>query len=234
MPQELSKQSHRSTEAKAPGTSRMSAKGRRQQLIETAFRLFSQKGFRGTTTKEIAIAAGVTEAIIFRHFKNKDDLYAAILDYKASEAKLNESLDELRAHADARDDEKLFRTLATKILDHHRCDRDFLRLMLYSALEKHELAQNFRNKQLRPLHDFLRNYVLQRQRDGAFRNCDATAAVQSFLGAVLHHSMMTGLFSADFVKLTDKDAIKNFTSLFLAGLRCVPPARQRAKKPGTK
>ena len=232
MPQELSKQPHSST---TPGTSRMSAKGRRQQLIEIAFRLFSQKGFRGTTTKEIAIAAGVTEAIIFRHFKSKDDLYAAILDYKASEVKLNESLDELRAHADARDDEKLFRTLATKILDHHRHDRDFLRLMLYSALEKHELARNFRNKQFRPLHDFLRNYILQRQRDGAFHNCDATAAVQSFLGAVLHHSMMTGLFSADFVKLTDKDAIKNFTYLFLAGMRLVPPARrQRAKKPGTK
>ncbi|MGA9769825.1 MAG: TetR/AcrR family transcriptional regulator [Blastocatellia bacterium] len=231
MPQELIKQSYRSTEAKA---TRMSAKGRRQQLIEIAFRLFSQKGFRGTTTKEIAIAAGVTEAIIFRHFKTKDDLYAAILDYKADEVKLNESLDELRAHASARDDEKLFRTLAAKILDHHRGDRDFLRLMLYSALEKHELARNFRNKQFRPIHDFLRNYILQRQRDKVFRNCDATAAVQSFLGAVLHHSMMTGLFSADFVKLTDKDAIKNFTCLFLAGMRCVPSTRQRAKKPGTR
>lgn len=234
MAQEISKQSYRSTEASAPATNRMSAKGRRQQLIEIAFRLFSQKGFRGTTTKEIAVAAGVTEAIIFRHFKGKDDLYAAILDHKASEAKLNESLDELRVYADARDDEKLFSTLAAKILDHHRRDRDFMRLMLYSALEKHELARNFRIKQFRPVHRFVRNYVLQRQRDGAFRNCDATAAVQSFLGAVVHHSMMTVLFSADFVKLTDRDAIKNFTFLFLAGLRQSSPTEQRKKKTRTK
>ncbi|HKP87042.1 MAG TPA: TetR/AcrR family transcriptional regulator [Blastocatellia bacterium] len=229
MAQEISKQAYQSNVADSSAASRMSAKGRRQQLIETAIRLFSQKGFRGTTTKEIAQAAGVTEAMIFRHFKSKDDLYAAILDYKACEVKLNEKLEELRAHAERGDDEKLFRTLAAKILAHHRRDRDFMRLMLYSALEKHELARNFRKKQMRPLHDFLRDYIVRRQGEGAFRDCDATAAVQSFLGAVLHQSMMTGLFNADFLKLTDKDAIENFTRLFLNGLR-QSPARRRAKK----
>lgn len=211
----------------------MSAKSRRQQLIETAIRLFSQKGFRGTTTKEIALAAGVTEAIIFRHFKSKDHLYAAILDYKACEVKLNEKLDELRAHAERNDDEKLFRTLAAKILAHHRQDKDFMRLMFYSALEKHELARSFRNKQMRPVHNFLRDYIIRRQREGAFRDCDATAAVQSFLGAVLYQSMMTGLFNADFMKLADKDAVENFTCLFLEGLR-QRPIKQLAKKSKTK
>jgi TetR/AcrR family transcriptional regulator len=41
-------------------------------------RLFSQRGFRGTTTKEIAVAAGVSEAMVFRHFANKEVLYSAI------------------------------------------------------------------------------------------------------------------------------------------------------------
>jgi len=232
--QEFSKQNYQPGGVGAPATSRMTAKSRRQQLIETAIRLFSQKGFRGTTTKEIAVAAGVTEAIIFRHFKSKDDLYAAILDHKACEANLNKKLDELRVYAERRDDERLFRTVAAKILGHHRRDRDFLRLMLYSALEKHELARSFRIKQMRPLHDFLRSYIVRRQSEGAFRECDATAAVQSFLGSVLHHSMMTGLFSADFVKLTDKDAIENFTNIFLDGLRHVPATRKLAKKSKTK
>jgi AcrR family transcriptional regulator len=64
-------------------TGRMSAGDRRQQILDVAIRLFSQKGFRGTTTKEIALAAGVNEAIIFRHFATKKELYAAILDKKA-------------------------------------------------------------------------------------------------------------------------------------------------------
>ena len=52
----------------------------RQRLCAVAERLFAQRGFSATTTKEIARAAGVNEAIIFRFFPHKDDLYAAILD----------------------------------------------------------------------------------------------------------------------------------------------------------
>src|SRR3712207_527601 len=53
---------------------RMAADERRQQIVAVAMRLFSERGFRGTTTKEIAQAAGVSEAIISRHFATKDEL----------------------------------------------------------------------------------------------------------------------------------------------------------------
>jgi TetR/AcrR family transcriptional regulator len=148
---------------------------RRRQLIQVAIRLFSQKGFRGTTTKEIALAAGITEGIIFRHFPTKDDLYAAILDFKASESPVEEWLDELRRLATKHDDEALFRAVARRILTHHRKDQDFMRLMLYSALEGHDLARAFREKQFKPLHDFLCDYIATRQRAGAFRHGDVHA-----------------------------------------------------------
>ena len=60
----------------------MTGDERREQILQTAVNLFSQRGFKGTTTKEIASAAGVSEAMVFRHFENKDDLYGAILDTK--------------------------------------------------------------------------------------------------------------------------------------------------------
>ena len=50
----------------------------RQQILKTAIQLFAQKGFRGTTTREIALAAGVNEVTIFRHFASKQELYSAI------------------------------------------------------------------------------------------------------------------------------------------------------------
>src|SRR5918999_815328 len=62
---------------------RMAAEERRQQIVSVAMRLFSERGFRGTTTKELALGAGVSEAIIFRHFATKEDLYHAIIDCKA-------------------------------------------------------------------------------------------------------------------------------------------------------
>ena len=63
----------------------MSGDERRSQILHVAIKLFSQNGFRGTTTKEIARAAGVSEAMVFRHFATKEELYHAILDYKACE-----------------------------------------------------------------------------------------------------------------------------------------------------
>ena len=60
-------------------TVRMPAAERRLKLVETAIRVFSEGSYRGTTTAEIARAAGVSEPILYRHFASKRDLYLAAL-----------------------------------------------------------------------------------------------------------------------------------------------------------
>ena len=61
---------------------RMPGEDRRRQLLRVAVESFALNGFSGTKTKDIAAAAGVSEAILFRHFASKEDLYHAILDEK--------------------------------------------------------------------------------------------------------------------------------------------------------
>jgi TetR/AcrR family transcriptional regulator, transcriptional repressor of aconitase len=58
---------------------RLDAEERRKAIVETALPLFARKGFAGTTTKEIARAAGVSEALVFQHFPSKAALYEAIV-----------------------------------------------------------------------------------------------------------------------------------------------------------
>jgi AcrR family transcriptional regulator len=65
----------------------MAAADRRLHLVETAIELFSRGSYRGTTTAEIARAAGVSEPILYRHFSSKRDLYLAALDHVWSTAK---------------------------------------------------------------------------------------------------------------------------------------------------
>ena len=61
-------------------TTRLPAAELRARVLDCACRVFSQGSYHGTTTAEIARAAGVTEPILYRHFDSKRDLYLACLD----------------------------------------------------------------------------------------------------------------------------------------------------------
>jgi AcrR family transcriptional regulator len=59
--------------------SRLDSDERRRVIVAAAVPLFARKGFAGTTTRELAAAAGVSEALLFKHFPSKQSLYRAIL-----------------------------------------------------------------------------------------------------------------------------------------------------------
>jgi AcrR family transcriptional regulator len=59
-------------------TCRLSAEERRQAIIKAVRTVFAEKGFHGTTTRELAEAAGVSEALLFKHFPTKDALFSAM------------------------------------------------------------------------------------------------------------------------------------------------------------
>jgi AcrR family transcriptional regulator len=58
---------------------KLSSEERRAAIIQAVRRVFAEKGFHGTTTRELAQAAGVSEALLFKHFPNKEALYSAML-----------------------------------------------------------------------------------------------------------------------------------------------------------
>ena len=58
---------------------------KRDAILKTAAKLFAAQGFDGTTTIQIAREAGVTEPLIYYHFKGKDDLFTHIIAATFSE-----------------------------------------------------------------------------------------------------------------------------------------------------
>ena len=57
---------------------RLSSEVRRAAIIRAVRRAFAEKGLHGTTTRELADAAGVSEALLFKHFPNKEALFSAM------------------------------------------------------------------------------------------------------------------------------------------------------------
>jgi len=60
-------------------TSKLSGEERRAAIVKAVRSVFAEKGFHGTTTLELAKAAGVSEALLFKHFPYKEALYSAML-----------------------------------------------------------------------------------------------------------------------------------------------------------
>ena len=196
---------------------RVTAPERRQLIIQAALTLFSQKGFRGTTTREIAREAGVSEATIFKHFATKETLYSAIIDAKA---RAEEVLAAASQAAAARDDAGVLTAVATTILSRVEKDPTFMRLLLYSALEGHALSEMFFSTQVRRTHLFLADYIASRIQEGAFRAVDPLLAARGFIGTVIHYLLIHEIFGVPRpAHASSGEVIALYVEIFLKGLR---------------
>ena len=200
-------------------THRLSSVDRRRQLIEAAMDLFSRKGFAGTTTREIALAAGVSEAIIFRHFATKRDLYTAIIEHNIHSAEAKEVLAGIETCMKSRDDEGLFRLIVREMIEEHRRDARFERLMLHASLEGHELATIYRREFGLPIFATLRAYLDRRQRSGALRHIDSGAMIVAIAGMAQYYALNADNANPGGLKLKDDQVVEAFTSIMMDGIR---------------
>ena len=208
----------------AAAVGRMAAPARREQILEMAVCLFSQHGFKGATTKKIAEAAGISEAMLFKHFATKQDLYGAILDAKACNEGLTrfpwESNENVKNAIEAKDDKAFFYHMALNALVKQQADEGFLRLMFYAALEEHELAERFFSEFVTKLYEFIGSYIAERQKAGAMREVNPRIVVRAFLGMIIHHSLNNILWDKKrlILNISNEEAAENFADIVLYGV----------------
>ncbi len=211
-------QANHSRNASPPERKRLKAEERRSQLLRIAKELFSECGFENTSTKAIAAAAGVSEAIIFRHFSSKEELYTSILDRKADEIDIKSWDTELRNFSESEDDEALVLSVMKHVLAADRQDPQFRKLLLQAALGGHPLRK-ITARRLLPLHRFLSSYIKKRQKQGAFQKCDPKLAAHAIVSMPGYYGLAKVLFGVDELTLPEDQIAWGFTRLVLEGLR---------------
>ena len=202
---------------------RFSRQERQASIISAAASLFAANGFKGTTTREIAKTAGISEALLFKYFPTKRALYAAIL---AEKAPISQLLGVVEDAAAKRDDVRVF-TLIARYRIHRGADPTLMRLLLFSALEGHELSDMFFRNQHRMFYDYLSGYIDRRIREGAFRPVDPLVAARAFMGMVTHHRLLHEIFRVP-ARCSPEDSVATYVTLFLDGIRATARAKKRA------
>ena len=124
--------------------SKLTAEERRAAIVKAVRRVFAERGFHGTTTRELAEAAGVSEALLFKHFPNKEALYTAM--QKACCHAQDPAIERLKALEPSTSTLViLVQFLVTKkIVGNANCDEDDaiqMRIMMQSILEDGEFAR---------------------------------------------------------------------------------------------
>jgi TetR/AcrR family transcriptional regulator, transcriptional repressor of aconitase len=122
---------------------RLDGDDRRKAIVSAAVPLFARNGFAGTTTRELAAAAGVSEALLFRHFPSKQSLYQEILRLGCEGDPAFEHLATLPASTETVI--RIVRFMVRRFVlgsDSERREGDLkMRLILHSLLEDGEYAR---------------------------------------------------------------------------------------------
>lgn len=211
----------------APQT-RFSAADRREQILDVATSLFAQQGFRGTTTRLIAERAAVNEALIFRHFPSKEELYWAVIERKIVTSAPRERMRQ-NLEAGGKDLDVLSR-VAFQVLERRSKDHTLSRLLLFSALEKHELSERFFRNYVADYFEVLARFVRKGIVAGRFRPVDPLLAARGFLGMVIYHSWIQELYGGKKVQDFDQRVVsRTLAGIWLGGM--YPKERKRAARP---
>jgi len=172
---------------------------------------------------------GVTEALIFRHFASKDELYWAVIERKIKAAPPGEHMRE-RLCAGGSDLEVLS-GVATQILERRAKDQTLSRLLLYSALENHRLSHRFFRTYVAECYEVLAEYIRGRIAEGQFRPVDPLLAARGFLGMVVYHSWIQELFGGKrYQNFSVQEVSKTLAEVWLQGMLSAP---QIASSQGT-
>ena len=194
---------------------RVPAEGRRQQILEVATDLFARQGFNGTTTRQIAQGATVNEAIIFRHFPTKEDLYWAVIEHQCS-LRAGRAMLEARL-ASAADPVEVLVGVAEDMLNR---DTTLTRLLLFTALEKHELSDRFYRTNVAGYFELLAEFMRRNIEEGRFRKVDPLLAARAFIGMLTHHFQVQELYGGKKYQQFDTHEVsRTLVDIWLQGVR---------------
>jgi AcrR family transcriptional regulator len=197
----------------------MTADERRERLLTAALELFSRQGFAGTTTKQIAHHAGVTEAIVFRHFPNKEELYWAVLEQQCALRDGRACTEALLANSAGHSDAELFAAFGEDILLRNTTRQHLPRLLLFSALEDHKLSHRFFRTYISEYYEVVAERIRERIRTGRFRDVDPLLAARGFIGMFFYHFLIQDLFGGKKVQQYEPKVVsRTLTDLWLQGM----------------
>lgn len=131
----------------------------RKQILDASLRLFSEKGFARTSVRDIAHAAGITDAAIYYHFASKRDLFEALFEERG----ITSALSELEQATARQPPLETLTSIAVAALGIMQRNKDFMKVLFSEAMNEDAIAaedyrmvtERWRNAEARIIRQFV-------------------------------------------------------------------------------
>lgn len=182
------------------------------RIMDAASQLFSEKGYAGSTTREIAEVAGVNEVTLFRHFGTKEKLVKAIMD-KYGGLAIAENIEE-KLSGDYQSDLMFIGQMMMKVMMERN---DAMRMAICESGNFPEFQEIVRENP-RQLRLMLARYFKNQMEHNVIQKAYPEVLAQAFLGMFFSYSILLG-FLGDSLQpdITSDEIVAQFVSLFVLG-----------------
>jgi AcrR family transcriptional regulator len=195
----------------------MSSAERKAAIVQAAFEMFSNKGFKGTTTRELAAAVGVSEPVLYQHFATKAELYAAIVDHMLE--RVSTSFEASMGKMTFDEAPRVFlQVLGEQVMRWFVEETQYIRLLLFSALEGHGLSEIWHERATAELLRMVMEYLGHQAKRGVLRIENPELSARVFTNMVAHHGMVVAIFQRPLQGVTHEEYVRDCVETFLRGV----------------
>jgi len=201
--------------------------GQNDKIVNAAAQLFARQGYHGTSTREIARLADISENTLFRYFEHKEDLFWAALRSRLSGLELRRDL--LAGIAQSASPEVVLPQLLAQLVDTSILKPELLRLIAVAFIELRWKAASVCYEHLSPIFSTVNRYLESNIESGKLRKLDSSLITAALATTVMVHPEFTKLLTGSRLPYSDtREAIQVYSEFWLDVLVPQDMARHQA------
>jgi len=184
------------------------------RISRAAAALFSRQGYHGTSTREIARVADVSEVTVFRYFDHKEDIFIAALHTSFSTVKPR--LDLFNRANEGRPPETMLPQILGLLVDVAKYSPDLTKLVAVAFLELHGGAEEVCFGYLTPLFTSIARYLAANMETGKLRRLNPAIVTAGMALTVIAQPELSSLIAGSgFSRISGSDSIGEFSRFWL-------------------
>lgn len=197
------------------------------KIIQAAAQLFARQGYHGTSTREIARLAEISENTLFRHFDHKEDIFWSALRASFSGLRLRKEL--LDGITGCEAPELVLPHILNLLVDTITYKPQMLCLMAVALIELRWKAESICHEHLSPIFSAFSVYLAKNIETGRIRNLDPRMITSALAMTVMVHPEISRLISGAPPPHSDnRAAVRAYTKFWLDVLVPQPANGPRA------